>query len=239
MMPIFNNCPTPSHFSPCTSTSELSSSIYVGAKLPASSSFFSSLIKALAAFCHKDVGICGVDLSPSDMCRLQPFCCSQDSLKRAYHTIRYHQSFQKIEDQGFLCPFSTGRASFNMFQPWSHRMPTHVLIYSTYIKLLYYILATMQPCKCYAKWHDCGETFRKLRTVGRATVHWYVQLAGLTVVVDAYWRPQRACFTWPKNGWKSSVKSEHMGQRRALHEPRIKSLEDHGLYMTLKWLQMT
>lgn len=60
----------------------------------------------------------------------------------------------------------------------------------------------MQPCKCYAKWHDCGETFRKLRTVGRATVHWYVQLAGLTVVVDAYWRPQRACFIWPKNGWK-------------------------------------
>ena len=60
----------------------------------------------------------------------------------------------------------------------------------------------MQRCKCYAKWHDCGETFRKLRTVGRATVHWYVQLAGLTVVVDAYWRPQRACFIWPKNGWK-------------------------------------
>ena len=38
----------------------------------------------------------------------------------------------------------------------------------------------------------------------------------------------------PKMAEKSSVKSEHMGQRRALHEPRIKSLEDHGLYMTLK-----
>ena len=235
MMPIFNNCPTPSHFSPCTSTSELSSPIYVGAKLPASSSFFSSLIKALAAFCHKDVGICGVDLSPSDMCRLQPFCCSQDSLKRAYHTIRYHQPFQKVEDQGFLCPFSTGRAVSTCFNH-GHTGCQHMYQYTVHT-YNYYIIYWQPGCNHVNVMPSDMIAVKRSESYGPSvellytdTYSWPASLWSLMPIDD---HREPALFD-PKMAEKSSVKSEHMGQRRALHEPRIKSLEDHGLYMTLK-----